>query len=103
MNAYIIALRLVILAAIAATLANWAGSALAQSCPQVAEVQESLRAYDNQLPIFRGLIYGGEAVLEIWVGASEWTSVLIYPNGQACILDEGAYWQLLEWQEGDPA
>lgn len=69
-------------------------------CPEVEEVRDALRAYDNQEPIFQGLIYGSVAMLEIWASENEWTSVLVMPDGTACIMDEGARWRLL-W--GDPA
>jgi len=88
---------------LAALLTGWTTPAPAQSCPAVTEIDESLRAYDGQRPIFRGLIYGGVAILELWASENEWTSVMVLPNGQACILDEGAFWMLPERIEGDPA
>lgn len=56
----------------------------------------------------RGLIEGGETLLEVWRNdeTGSWTTILIKPDGAACGLTAGSAWQNLPAQQepsGDPA
>lgn len=74
------------------------GAAQAQQlpCDSHATIAEKLAQQFREVIVSSGLTSSGN-LFEIFAspGGETWTAVLAYPNGMACLVAEGEFWQVM--------